>query len=52
MKTRFLCLLLIAPFLLLSASACSSDSKPAAKGPAVPDPEGNAKPKPAGARPG
>jgi len=48
MKTRLLCLLLIVPLLLLSTSACSSDSKPAVKGPTVPDPEGNAKPKLAG----
>jgi hypothetical protein len=51
--SRLLCLVLIVPLLLLSVSACSSDSKPVSKAPSVPDPEGNAKPKPVGgARPG
>ena len=52
MIRRLICLVLIIPLLLLSASACSSDSKPVSKPPSVPDPEGNAKPKPAGAKAG
>jgi hypothetical protein len=48
MKSRILCLMLIMPLLLLGLSACGSDSKPAAKAPSVPDPEGGAKPKLAG----
>jgi hypothetical protein len=30
--------------MLLAVPACNSDSKPKNKGPAIPDPEGNAKP--------
>jgi hypothetical protein len=52
MVRRFLCLAIL--FLtLLGASACSGDSnKPKSNVPAVPDPEGNAVPKPGGAKSG
>lgn len=52
MMSRLLCLVLVIPLLLLGVPACSSETKPVNKAPSVPDPEGNAKPKPAGARPG
>jgi len=48
MKSRVLCLILMVPLLLLGLSACGNESKPAAKAPTVPDPEGGAKPKLAG----
>jgi hypothetical protein len=52
MLRRMFCLVLVVPLLLLGVPACSSDSKPVSKPPTVPDPEGNAKPKPAGAKAG
>jgi hypothetical protein len=52
MLRRCLCRGLIVLFVVLSASGCG-DTKPSApKASTVPDPEGNAKPKAAGARPG
>jgi len=52
MLSRLLCIVLMTPLLLLGLPACSSESKPVIKAPTVPDPEGNAKPKPAGAKGG
>jgi hypothetical protein len=53
MARRFLCLGLVLLLTLLSAPGCSSsDSKPMSNKSTVPDPEGNAKPKPAGAKAG
>jgi hypothetical protein len=52
MMCRLFCLALVVPLLLLGVPACSGDNKPVNKAPTVPDPEGNAKPKPAGAKGG
>jgi hypothetical protein len=51
MVRRFLCLGLML-CLTLALPACSSDSKPVAKPPAVPDPEGGAKVTGPAGRPG
>jgi hypothetical protein len=52
MLRRFVCLTALLLFTLMSAAACNTGSPSTPKAPAIPDPEGGAKPSVQGAKPG